>query len=231
MKILALDSSAGYACAALLENTTLLHEVCDLSGRAHSETLLPLVSAMLEKHRLRPHDIDLFVCSAGPGSFTGVRIGVATVKGLCSGTEIPCVGLSSLEVLAQNCRTFEGVVCPVIDARRDRVFTALFSCKDGALTRLCPDCALSLGELDALLKKTGRVTTFTGDGCDKAMNGLTYRKKRATPERLRVVSAYEAGRLGYLKYLENPDCAVCEKDLLPVYLGQSQAQRAREEKE
>ena len=229
MKILALDSSAGYACAALLEDTTLLHEVCDLSGRAHSETLLPLLSSMLEKHRLKPHDVDLFVCSVGPGSFTGVRIGVATVKGLCSGTDKPCVGLSSLEVLAQNCRSHNGVVCPVIDARRDRVFTALFACRDGALTRLCPDCALTLKELDALLKKTGRVTVFTGDGYDKATDGLSYNKKRPTPERLRVVSAYEAGRLGYLKYLEDPGCAVFEKDLLPVYLGQSQAQRAREE--
>ena len=231
MKILALDSSASFACSALLDDEILLHEVRDNSGRAHSETLLPLIASMLEKHGVRPHDIDLFACSVGPGSYTGVRIGVSTVKGLCSGSGKPCVALSSLEVLARNAEGFEGLVCPLIDARRDRVYTALFESKKGVVTRLAPDTVLTLCELDALLKKRGRVTYLTGNGVEKALSGLTYPGARPLPVALREMSAYRAGLLALEKYAAEPALALPEDKLLPVYLGQTQAERERAEKE
>lgn len=230
MYILALDSSAGLACAALLSDRTLLHEVRDLSGHAHSVTLLPMIVSMLEKHGLRPHDLNLFACSVGPGSYTGVRIGVATVKGLASGSGIPCLPLSSLEVLAQNGRGSGHLICPVIDARRDRVYTALFEERDGIIQRLTPDMAATLSFLDALLKKRGRVTSLVGDGTEKALSGLTYSKIRALPEQLRDTCPYNAGLLAYERYTADPGCAVGEERLSPVYLGQTQAERERAEK-
>lgn len=230
MKILSVDTSAGYACAALAEDTVLLHETCDLSGRAHSQTLLPMIAQMLSLHGLRPHDLDLCVCSLGPGSYTGIRIGVATVKGLLSGSGIPVVPVSSLEALASGCRFFDGVICPVIDARRDQMYTALFSCKNGELTRMTPDGVLLLSELDRLLKKTGRVVLPVGDGYEKALQKLTYGKLKPLPEEHRHTRAFGAALAGYRAYLRDPSLAVDESLLLPRYLKATQAERELEER-
>ena len=156
MKVLALESSAGIAGVALLEDEKILYLSEDVLGHTHSETLLPMIAECLERHGLEPKDVDLFACAAGPGSYTGVRIGVATVKGLASGSGKPCIGVSSLEALAHNCTDLEGVLCPVMDARRDQMYTALFECRRGEVKRRSEDALLPLEQLDRVLKALGR---------------------------------------------------------------------------
>lgn len=122
MKILALDTGTPFASAAVTENGRLLASVTVRSGNSHSEILLPAVEEMLRSLRLSPSGIDLFALAVGPGSFTGVRIGASTLKGLAFGSGKPCVGVSSLEAIAENFRGMDGILCPVIDARRDRMY-------------------------------------------------------------------------------------------------------------
>ena len=177
MKVLALESSAGIAGVALLEDEKILYLSEDVLGHTHSETLLPMIAECLERHGLEPKDVDLFACAAGPGSYTGVRIGVATVKGLASGSGKPCIGVSSLEALAHNCTDLEGVLCPVMDARRDQMYTALFECRRGEVKRRSEDALLPLEQLDRVLKALGRQVYLIGDGAQKAEEKLTFPKK------------------------------------------------------
>ena len=126
MYILSLDSTAIAATVALCDDEKLLSLTTVENGNTHSQTLLPMVEETLARFELCPADIALLACSAGPGSFTGVRIGVSTIKGLAFGTNIPCVGTSTLEALAQNLIGFDGILCPVMNARRNQVYNALF---------------------------------------------------------------------------------------------------------
>ena len=231
MKILALESSAGVASVALCENRRLLHLVQDDSGNNHSKSLLPMVIGALEKHRLTVSDIDLFAVSVGPGSYTGVRIGVATVKGLCATGDKPCMAVSSLEALAYALPLWQGVICPVIDARRERMYTALFERKDGKIKRLTRDGVLELSELEKLLRGCGRVTMLTGSGCEQAMQALKFSGRRAAPDPCRLENAYGVALCAYERYLESADRAVDSATLLPVYALKTQAEREREERE
>ena len=230
MKILALESSAGVASVALCENEKLLHLVQDHSGHTHSETLLPMVASALEKHGLCPHDIDLFACSVGPGSYTGLRIGVATVKGLAFGTGKPCVPVSSLEALAQNCACFEGLICPVMDARRDQMYTAFFESKDQVLRRLTDDDLLPLSEIAAKVRKYGRRIRFVGDGYEKTVKALHSDLTKDTPELLRHANAYSVALCAYRKYSLSPHENYDESLLSPTYLRAVQAERERLER-
>ena len=144
MKIFACDSTAKTASVALCENNILLAEFTQNGGNTHSETLLPMVESALKTLGLRADDIDLFACSAGPGSFTGVRIGAATIKGLAFAKGKPCVGVSTLEALAYNLVGYEGLICPVMNARRSQVYTALFRSNGEVLERLMDDSAIAI---------------------------------------------------------------------------------------
>ncbi len=117
MKILAIDTTAVAASVALCEDSELLGEYTVRNGNTHSQTILPMVESLLSFFELSVDDIDLFSASAGPGSFTGVRIGAATVKGLAFGTNKPCIGVSTLEALAYNLIGQNGLICPVMHAR------------------------------------------------------------------------------------------------------------------
>ena len=134
MKILSVDSSAQIATVALLEDGALLAEYSLNNGNTHSETLLPMVETILRDYRVSVSDIDLFACSSGPGSFTGVRIGAATVKGLAFAQNKPCIGVSTLEAIAENLSVCRGLICPVMNARRSQVYTALFRSDGKTLT-------------------------------------------------------------------------------------------------
>ena len=227
MKILALESSAGTASVALCENEKILHFVQDASGHTHSETLLPTIVSALEKHRLTVKDIDLFAVPAGPGSYTGLRIGIATVKGLASGSGKPCVPVSSLEALARNAASFDGLICPVLDARREQMYSALFESKNGVLTRLTEDRLLPLCEIVGELKKIGRAVRFVGDGYDKALAAAGALKVRETPAQMREPSAYSVAVTALSHYREAPDQNYDESVLSPVYLRATQAERER----
>ncbi|MBR2293894.1 MAG: tRNA (adenosine(37)-N6)-threonylcarbamoyltransferase complex dimerization subunit type 1 TsaB [Clostridia bacterium] len=229
MKILSLDSSAIVASVALCEDGKLLAEYTINNGNTHSETLLPMVESVLRLWGLKADDVDLFACSAGPGSFTGVRIGAATVKGLAFGRGRPCVGVSTLEAIAENLSLHRGLICPVMNARRQQVYCALFRSDGETLTRLLPDSALSIAELDELLAAYGEEVVFCGDGYDVTLPALTKTRPFPTPERLRHQSAYSVAQVALRHYLAGD--AVTDTALAVTYLRPSQAERTRMERE
>lgn len=229
MKILALDSSAVAASVALCEDGELLGEYTVRNQNTHSQTLLPMIESMLSFFELGTDDVELFAVSSGPGSFTGVRIGAATVKGLAFGTQKPCIGVSTLEALAYNLIGNNGLICPVMNARRKQVYTALFRCQDGQMTRLLPDSALAITELDALLEQYGDEPIYLcGDGYDLTVELLTH-PIRKTPERLRHQSAYSVAQVALNAYRDGVRTDDCE--MAPTYLRPSQAERERLERE
>lgn len=228
MRILALDSSAVVCAAALCEDDNLLCELTVSTGNTHSETLLPAIEQILKLTNTSVDEIDMFACSVGPGSFTGVRIGVATIKGLAFGKNKPCVGISTLDSLAQNISHFDGILCPVMDARRDHVYNALYECAGGAITRLCPDRLISIEELDLELSSLGKKIYLSGDAYDLCEKKFVNTKIDFTPERLRLVCGYSTAAVALKKY-KNGDY-VSDFELAPVYLRPSQAERERNEK-
>ncbi len=223
MKILALDSSAIVASVALCEDGRLLAEYTLNNGNTHSETLLPMVESILKNFGMTPKDIDLFAASCGPGSFTGVRIGAATLKGLAFGTGVPCVEVSTLEALAENAVLHKGLICAVMNARREQVYTALFRSDGQRLTRLSPDSAMAISELDAALALFGEPVVFTGDGYEITLAGLQQTAAIHLPERLRLQSACSVAQVAYRSYLEGN--ATSDKELKVNYLRPSQAER------
>ena len=228
MKILALDSSAVVGSVALCEDTRMVAHYTLNTGNTHSQTLLPMIESVLKSAEWEIDDLDLFAVSNGPGSFTGVRIGVATVKGLAFGKNIPCAGVSTLEALAYNLRYFNGIICPVMNARRAQVYNALFSCKDGVLTRLCPDRAISIAELDEELCSMDQPIYLVGDGYDITLDGLAKTTVRPVPDELRVQSGYSVAMCGLAAYERGE--AMDDATLAPVYLRPSQAERERNER-
>ena len=147
MKTLALETSAKSVSVAVTEDGKVLASSYQNIGLTHSVTLMPLLDGMLQNAGLTLKDIDLLAVAAGPGSFTGLRIGVSALKGLAWAEDKPCCGVSTLEAMAQNGRLFTGTVVCAMDARRSQVYNALFRCENGQLTRLCPDRAIGLEEL------------------------------------------------------------------------------------
>lgn len=230
MKILALDSTAIVSTVAICENEKLLAEFTLNNGNTHSETLLPMIESSLKVLGLTVSDIDLFACSAGPGSFTGVRIGAATLKGLAFDRNKPCAPVSSLDALAHNLLFADGIVCPVMNARRGQLYNALFLCRDGRLERLCDDRLISVYDLEDELgaKFAGMKIHLCGDGYDIAQGAFTKIHPESTPLRQRYQSAYSVA----LCALEASEGALLTTDieLSPIYLRASQAERERLER-
>ena len=228
MKILSVDSSAVAASVSVTEDAALLGEYTLLNGNTHSETLLPMVENLLNALSLSVNDIDLFACSVGPGSFTGVRIGTATVKGLAFASGKPCVGVSTLSALAYNLVGHKGLICPVMNARRSQVYTALFSSDGEKLTRLMEDSPLSISELDGILSEKGQPVRLCGDGYDITEKGFSATELIPTPERERHTSAYSVAMIALEAY-KNGD-TTSDRELVSTYLRPSQAERERAEK-
>ncbi len=228
MKILALDSTALTASVALCDSERLLGEYTIQNGNTHSETLLPMIESLLGFFSMTADDIDLFAAAAGPGSFTGVRIGAATVKGLAFDTKKPCIGVSALEALAFNLTLTDGLICPVMNARRSQVYTALFRCKNGILERLMDDSAIAITELDNRLQGFDEPIRLCGDGYDITIAELTH-PIYPTPEKLRHQSAYSVAQVARCLYTEG--CITTDVQMVPTYLRPSQAERERAERE
>ncbi len=224
MKILALDSTAIVASVALCEDEVRLAEITLENGNTHSETLLPMVEFILKQFEWTPDDIDLFAVSEGPGSFTGVRIGAATVKGLAFDTNKPCVGVSTLEALAQNLAHMNGLICPVMNARRKQVYTALFRAENGRLERLMPDSAIAIAELDERLSAYEEPVRLVGDGYEITEELLTH-PILPVPMHLRRQSAYSVAQLARTMHLAGKSGT--DMELAPTYLRLSQAERER----
>lgn len=229
MKILAVDSTAITASVALTEDDKLVAEMTLNNGNTHSQTLLPMVEALFRTCDVTADDIDLFAVSEGPGSFTGVRIGAATVKGLAFGRGKCCIGVSTLEALAYNLCGFVGIICPVMNARRSQVYTAIFRSDGERLERLSDDMAIAVSELDERLAELCEPVYLVGDGIEVSLEGFVKTKPCATPERQRYQSGYSVAMVALSRYAagERGDDA----SLNPTYLRLSQAERERLERE
>ena len=228
MLILALESSAKAASAAVARDGALLDLEFRNDGLTHSVTLLPMAQTALERCGLLPSDVDAVAVSRGPGSFTGIRIGVSAVKGLCWGADKPAIGVSTLEAMAWNAvdANADGVVCCAMDARRSQVYNALFRVEGGRPRRLTEDRAVGLDELADELISTGKPIFVLGDGALLCYNHLLERSVPATlaPEELRLQNAWGVCRAAEGK----PPASAAE--LLPRYLRLSQAERERLER-
>ena len=224
MLILAFESSAKPASVALVRDGKLLAQSTQVSALTHSRTLLPMCEDLLKNTGLSLADIDAVAVAHGPGSFTGIRIGVSTVKGLCWGAEKPCIGVSTLEAMAWHGLAVGGVICPVMDARRAQVYNALFRIEDGRPVRLCPDRAISLDELADELSALGESAFLVGDGASLAKEYLDARSVpcRLAPDDLVWQDAWGVAMAARDK------TPVSGAELLPVYLRLSQAERERQ---
>lgn len=230
MKIFACDSTAKTASVALCEDKILLAEFTQNGGNTHSETLLPMTEVLLNSMKTDIDEIDVFAVSEGPGSFTGVRIGAATVKGFAHRKNKPCIGISTLEALARNLAFGEDkIIVPVMDARRGQFYTAKFEFKNGALERIEDDSAKAFEELRAEIEALGRRVYLCGDGYAPARKLLGDEFSFETPEKLRYQSAYSVAQIAYEKYLAGDRTSA--EDLRPTYLRLPQAERDRINKE
>lgn len=229
MIILAIDSTAVSGSVAICDDEKLLCEFTLNIGNTHSETLLPMVESALKCCGMTVGDVDIFACDEGPGSFTGVRIGVATVKGLAFDSGKPCIGVSTLEALAQNLVGFEGIACPVMNARRGQVYNALFEVKNGEMKRLCEDRALSISELEAELLTFDKPIYLAGDGYDVSLDGFKSLKCKHTPEPMRYQSGYSVAQCVLKKHRDGFTSS--DSQLTATYLRLPQAERERLEKE
>ncbi len=227
MLMLALEASAKTASAALCRDGALLGQYFQNCGLTHSVTLLPMAEALLKNTGLTAADVDVFAVSHGPGSFTGVRIGVSTVKGLAWAAQKPCVGVSTLEAMAFNglCAAPESLICCAMDARRAQVYNALFRLSGGRPERLCPDRAISLSELAAELGRREEKSIFvTGDGA--ALTAAALSEAGLPAVRAPEPAAYQSAWGVCMAAQDKPVCTADE--LLPVYLRLSQAERERQ---
>jgi tRNA threonylcarbamoyl adenosine modification protein YeaZ len=223
MKILAIDSTANTSTVALLENDTLISIYTVNTKNTHSEMLLPMVKSLLDSSRITADDIDAFAVANGPGSFTGVRIGVATIKGLAFGKDKKCVAVSTTEALSVNLEGFDGLVCPIMNARRGQVYTCIY--KDGK--PLIDESCMMLDDLIPILEKYDESIFFTGDGYDLTLD-KEIKNKKPTPEYLRYSNAYGVGKVAYKKILNGE--YTTDFDLRVNYLRKPQAEREREER-
>ena len=224
MLMLALESSAKAASAALFEDGKMLALSIQNAGLTHSRTLLPMAEELLKNMDKPITDVALVAVSRGPGSFTGLRIGMAEAKGLCWALQIPAVGVSTLEAMAWGGPNMDGtMLCCAMDARRGQVYNALFTVTDGKPVRLCPDRAISIDELEEELAAHKKPWVLLGDGAELCYNNLDKDKVTAylAPEPLRIQSARGVG----LAAMDKP--TVTADELLPAYLRLSQAERER----
>ncbi len=226
MLTLAFESSAKAASVALVRDGKLISQYSQCSGLTHSRTLLPMAEDLLKNAEMSLDMVDLFSVAHGPGSFTGIRIGVSTVKGLAWASDKPCIGVSTLEAMAWHGLAHGGYICPVMDARRSQVYNALFKIEDGKPLRLCQDRALALPLLAEELKELDNPVFLVGDGAELTAaflreQGLPY---ILAPENLRWQSAWGVAMAAMDK------APGSSQDLLPVYLRLSQAERERQER-
>ena len=230
MKVLALESSALTASCAICEENVVICESSITAGLTHSQTLMVMVENMLKSAHQQLENIDAIAVSVGPGSFTGLRIGVSAAKGMAKALRCPCVGVSTLWSLARNLEGMDSIVCSVMDARRDQVYNALFDMRKETNARLCEDRAISIDDLIEQLKsnKCDVPIVLVGDGAE-----LCYEKMkdildvRIAPPQLRLQKAVSVGFCGMEKLKQGNFFP--EDEVIPRYLRLSQAERIRKE--
>ena len=230
MLILAFETSAKAASVALFQEGKLLGESYQNTGLTHSQTLMVMAEDMLKQCGFSAKDVTAVAVAAGPGSFTGVRIGVAAAKGLAWGLQVPCYGVSTLESMALGLGAFQGTVCPVMDARRSQVYNALFTAEGGSLIRRSEDRAIALADLAEELKTMPQPIFLVGDGSELTFKTLkdtvaglvlpmeSRMHQRAVGVGLAAQKAMQAGEVGDAEAMQ------------PNYLRLSQAEREKLER-
>lgn len=218
--ILGIDSSAITAGCALYDGGKIVAEQFLNTRHTHSETLLPMVKSMLDGAKITLSEVDRIAVTTGPGSFTGLRIGISCVKGMCYGAGKPCVPVSTLEAIAYNFVQIDGIICACMDARCRQVYNALFRSENGVITRLCEDRAIFAAALSEELSALGERVILAGDGAE-LMDGFTENKYELAPIALR----FQRGSGVCLAAENKSDIAAAA--LMPSYLRLPQAERER----
>ena len=226
MKYLAIETSSKLCGACITEDDILIDKIEIDNGLTHSQNLMPLIQKLLYNNNLKIADIDGFICDIGPGSFTGIRIGVATAKAfLDSFDNKKYTGVSSLEALAYNVKT-DGLICSVIDCKNDNCYFALYSFSNNSLTEVIYPIAVSISQMCNLIKKfTSKNITFVGDGCISYKDIINSNFENAIFDENINIDTYNLALVGIKKIKSNTTI-----DLLPLYLKKTQAERILEEK-
>ena len=230
MKIIALESSAVTASVAVTEDDRLLAQSFQNSGLTHSATLMPMAADLLKNTGLTLDEMDVVAVAAGPGSFTGVRIGVAAAKGLAWPGDKPCAPCSTLESMAWQCAHMGGEVCAAMDARRNQVYCARFWAEDGTLARLSEDRAMGLDQLAQEVRASGRPQILVGDGAHLVRAALEERGLPCAlmPPHLRYQTAWGVARAAL--EMARAGKLVSAAAMAPSYHRLSQAERERLER-
>ena len=232
MKVLALDSSGIVASVAVLEDDVLLAEDTVNYKKTHSQTLLPMLDEVAKMTELDMSSVDAIAVAAGPGSFTGLRIGSATAKGLGLALKKPLIGVPTVDALAYNLYDTKGIVCPIMDARRNQVYTGIYRYEDHKLVVVEEQMALSITELLEKLNEYGENVTFLGDGVPVFRKVIEENMKVPyvfAPAHVNKQRAAAVGALGMIYFQEGTYQTAAEHG--PDYLRVSQAERERAEKE
>lgn len=228
MKILGVDSSSSPASASVVCDGKILSEVYVNNGLTHSKTLMSVIDRALVFAGITADDIDSVAVAAGPGSFTGVRIGVSCAKGIAFERDIPCAAISTLEMLAYNLLSVEGTVCAVMDARCSQVYTATFKSHNGSITRITEDRAISIAELDGHLKNIDGKVYLVGDGAAMFFGKATAENLILASEALRYQKSSSAV---YAAVNIGTDIFKPSDGLVPYYLRLPQAERELKKKQ
>lgn len=224
MKILSIDTASDLCTVAVLEDENCIKEIIVSDARNHSEKIMPVIEQALQETNLSLENIDLIVCDKGPGSFTGIRIGVGTVLAFQDSLNIPCVGISSLESLAYNVKK-DGLICSLIDAKNNNVYLGLFNLENNVYTQLGDLEFKTIDEAISILKEHDSPITFVGDGAITHRNILKSNFENCLFVDKNELSSYSLGIAGFNTYKKG-----IKTSLMPLYLRKSQAERALEEK-
>ena len=225
MKILSIDTASDLCTVAILEDANCIKEIIVNDARNHSEKIMPVIEQALCETTLNLKDINLFVCDKGPGSFTGIRIGVGTVLAFQDCLNIPCIGISSLEALAYNVKQ-DGLICSLIDAKNSNVYFGLFELKNNEYVQINEFEFKTISEAISLLKNYSSPITFVGDGSIINKEILVQNITNCTFCNKNELSSYSLGLAGLYNYKKG-----IETSVMPLYLRKSQAERALEEKQ
>lgn len=226
MKILSIDTASNICAVAVLENNKLIEEKILNDTKTHSEKIMPTIIDVLNKTNLKLEDFDLIVCDKGPGSFTGIRIGVATVLAFKDALKIKTIGISSLEALAYNVKT-DGIICSLIDARNSNVYYGIFKLENNNYSLLEKMDVNNINDVLNLLEKYNEPIFFVGDGSTVYKELISNKFIHSTFCSNNELSAYSLGLAGFKSFNEK---SVATDDIMPLYLRKSQAERALEEK-
>lgn len=226
MKVLAVDTSSTVAAVAIIEDEMLLGEYFINNKKTHSQKLMPMIKELMDSLGLIPEDIDIYAASVGPGSFTGLRIGVTSIKAMAYALEKPVISVPTLDALAYNAQDSSALICPIMDARNNQVYTALYRFVDKGISRESEYMALPIEELMHMLINTGKKICFVGDGVDRHKEYLHNElgeKCSFAPHNLILNKASSVAQLALISAkagkLENP------VDMVPFYLRKSQAEQ------